>query len=65
MSMQEAQTQIEPKKLVSTQFDQCPHCGGEIVIGWDHHVSVITLKEYQERVQLDLKNMKEKRKHGN
>lgn len=60
----ETQTQTEPEKRVSEQFDICPHCGKEIVIGWDH-VSVVTLKEFQEEVQRTLKKLKEERKHGN
>lgn len=54
-------TQTEPAKRASMQFDVCPHCGKEIVIGWTH-VSVVTIKEYQEDVKRDLKILKEKRR---
>jgi transcription elongation factor Elf1 len=59
-NMEKTQTQTEPKKA-STQFDNCPYCGKEIVVGWPH-ISVVSLKEYQEEVKHSLQSMKEKRK---
>ena len=58
--MEKTKPQTEPKKA-STQFDNCPYCGKEIVIGWPH-ISVVTLKEYQEEVKRALQIMKEKRR---
>lgn len=61
------ETETEPKRVSELTLDSsfvCPHCAGEIVIDWGH-VSIVTLKQYQEEIQRKLKEQKEKDKHGN